>query len=191
KDDVAARVPPNQRLTRGWPVLHASPIPKFNPALWTFRAWGEVSNEFELSWDEFRALPTVQTRSDFHCVTGWSKLDNTWDGVSFRTMAERAGPNPTATHVVIHAEFGYTANLPIEVVLDEDVLFAWSHDGEPLEPQHGGPLRLVVPKLYAWKSAKWVRGVRFGDKDERGYWEVRGYHNRADPWHEERYSWQE
>ncbi|MGH2784820.1 MAG: sulfite oxidase-like oxidoreductase [Actinomycetota bacterium] len=191
KDDVGGRVPPNQRLTRGWPVLHASPIPKFNPAIWSFRAWGQVESEFEITWDEFRALPTVNTTSDFHCVTGWSKLDNAWEGVSFKTVAERAKPAPTVTHVLIHAEYGYTANLPIEAVLDDDVLFAWSHDGEPLEPQHGGPLRLVVPKLYAWKSAKWVRGVRFMDRDERGYWEVRGYHNHADPFREERYSWQE
>ncbi|MEX2555604.1 MAG: sulfite oxidase-like oxidoreductase [Actinomycetota bacterium] len=191
KDDVGGRVPPNQRLTRGWPVLHASPVPKFNPAIWSFRVWGEVENEFELTWDEFRALPPVNTQSDFHCVTGWSKLDNTWDGVSFRAVADRAKPKPTAIHVLIHAEYGYTANLPIEAVLDDDVLFAWSHDGEPLEPEHGGPLRLVVPKLYAWKSAKWVRGVKFMDRDERGYWEVRGYHNQADPFREERYSWQE
>jgi DMSO/TMAO reductase YedYZ molybdopterin-dependent catalytic subunit len=191
QDDLGGRVPPNQRLTRGWPVLHASPVPKFNPALWTFRAWGEVENEFEVSWDEFRALPPVTVGSDFHCVTGWSKLDNTWEGISFRDVAARAKPKPSATHVLIHAEYGYTANLPIEAVMDDDVLFAWSHDGEPLEPEHGGPLRLVVPKLYAWKSAKWVRGVRFLDHDERGYWEVRGYHNRADPFAEERYSWQE
>jgi len=191
RDDVEGRVPPNQRLTRGWPVLHASPIPKFNPALWTFRTWGEVENEFEISWDEFRALPSLTVGSDFHCVTGWSKLDNTWEGISFREIASRAKPKASATHVLIHAEYGYTANLPLETLMDDDVLFAWSHDGEPLEPEHGGPLRLVVPKLYAWKSAKWVRGVHFLDHDERGYWEVRGYHNRADPWHEERYSWQE
>jgi DMSO/TMAO reductase YedYZ molybdopterin-dependent catalytic subunit len=190
-DDVDGRVPPNQRLTRGWPVLHASPVPKFNPAVWTFRMWGEVESEFDIPWDEFRALPPLTLTSDFHCVTGWSKLDNTWEGVAFRDLAARAKPKPTATHVLIHAEYGYTANLPIDAVMDDDVLFAWSHDGEPLEPEHGGPLRLVVPKLYAWKSAKWVRGVRFLDHDERGYWEVRGYHNRADPFREERYSWQE
>jgi len=191
RDDVGGRVPPNQRLTRGWPVLHASPIPKFNPAVWTFRVWGEVESEYEVSWEEFRALPPLTVASDFHCVTGWSKLDNSWEGISFRDVASRAKPKPSARHVLIHAEYGYTANLPIDAVMDDDVLFAWSHDGEPLEPQHGGPLRLVVPKLYAWKSAKWVRGVRFMEDDERGYWEVRGYHNRADPWREERYSWQE
>jgi len=191
KEDVEGRVPPNQRLTRGWPVLHASPVPKFNPAVWSFRVWGEVSNESELTWDEFRALPTATVHSDFHCVTGWSKLDNDWEGISFTEIAGRAKPKPSATHVLVHAEYGYTANLPLETLMDDDVLFAWSHNGEPLEPEHGGPLRLVVPKLYAWKSAKWVRGVRFLDHDERGYWEVRGYHNHADPWREERYSWQE
>ncbi len=191
RDDVEGRVPPNQRLTRGWPILHASPVPKFNPALWTFRMWGEVENEYEIGWDEFRGLPPMTMTSDFHCVTGWSKLDNAWEGVSFRSLAERANVKPSATHVLVHAEYGYTANLPIEAVLDDDVMFAWSHDGEPLEPEHGGPLRLVVPKLYAWKSVKWTRGVRFLDHDERGYWEVRGYHNHADPFREERYSWQE
>jgi len=191
KEDVEGRVPPNQRLTRGWPVLHASPVPKFNPAVWSFRVWGEVSNESELTWDEFRALPTATVHSDFHCVTGWSKLDNDWEGISFTEIAGRAKPKPSATHVLVHAEYGYTANLPLETLMDDDVLFAWSHNGEPLEPEHGGPLRLVVPQLYAWKSAKWVRGVRFLDHDERGYWEVRGYHNHADPWREERYSWQE
>jgi DMSO/TMAO reductase YedYZ molybdopterin-dependent catalytic subunit len=191
RDDVEGRVPPNQRLTRGWPVLHASPVPKFTPAVWTFRVWGEVDNEYEIGWEEFRALPPTTMTSDFHCVTGWSKLDNAWEGVSFRSIAARAKPTPSATHVLLHAEYGYTANLPIEAVMDDDVMFAWSHDGSPLEPEHGGPLRLVVPKLYAWKSVKWARGVRFMDKDERGYWEVRGYHNHADPWREERYSWQE
>jgi len=191
QEDLDGRVPPNQRLTRGWPVLHASPVPKFNPAIWTFRVWGEVTNEFEIPWEEFRALPAVTTTSDFHCVTGWSKLDNTWEGISFAEIARRAEPKPTATHALIHAEYGYTANLPIDAMMDDDVLFAWSHDSAPLEAEHGGPLRLVVPKLYAWKSVKWVRGVRFLDHDERGYWEVRGYHNRADPWREERYSWQE
>ena len=191
RDDVEGRVPPNQRLTRGWPVLHASPVPKFNPAVWTFRVWGEVDDEYEIGWEEFRALPPMTMTSDFHCVTGWSKLDNAWEGVSFRSIADRANVKPSATHVLIHAEYGYTANLPIDAVLDDDVMFAWSHDGEPLEPEHGGPLRLVVPKLYAWKSVKWTRGVRFLEQDERGYWEVRGYHNRADPWREERYSWQE
>ena len=187
RDDVEGRVPPNQRLTRGWPILHASPVPKFNPALWTFRMWGEVENEYEIGWDEFRGLPPMTMTSDFHCVTGWSKLDNAWEGVSFRSLAERANVKPSATHVLVHAEYGYTANLPIEAVLDDDVMFAWSHDGEPLEPEHGGPLRLVVPKLYAWKSVKWVRGLEFLDHDRPGFWEQNGYHLYGDPWKEQRY----
>jgi DMSO/TMAO reductase YedYZ molybdopterin-dependent catalytic subunit len=186
-----ARVPPNQRLTRGWPVLHASPIPTFNPEIWRFRVWGLVNKEIEWTWDEFRALPTTTLSSDFHCVTGWSKLDNAWEGVSFREVAARAGVAPSATHALVYAPYGYTANLPLEVLMDDDVVFAWSHDGSPLEPQHGGPLRLVVPKLYAWKSVKWSNGVHLLDHDVRGYWEERGYHNVADPFREERYSWQE
>ena len=147
-----------------------------------------MDDEFEIPWDEFRALPPVTIHSDFHCVTGWSKLDNTWEGVSFRSLAERAKVKPTAKHVLVHAEYGYTANLPIEAVLDDDVLFAWSHDGEPLEPEHGGPLRLVVPKLYAWKSAKWVRGLIFMEGDKAGYWERLGYHMYGDPFNEQRFS---
>jgi DMSO/TMAO reductase YedYZ molybdopterin-dependent catalytic subunit len=191
REDLGDRLPPNQRLTRGWPVLHASPIPRFNPELWTFRVWGEVDDEVEWSWEEFRALPTFTNTSDFHCVTGWSKFDIAWEGVSFKEIASRVKPKPSATHVVVHAEFGYTANLPVEAMDDDDVLLAWGHDGVPLEAEHGGPLRLVVPKLYAWKSAKWVRGLHLLDRDVRGYWEERGYHNHADPWREERYSWQE
>ena len=191
KDDLGERLPPNQRLTRGWPVLHASPIPKFNSALWTFRVWGEVENEIEWSWDEFRGLPAANVTSDFHCVTGWSKFDVAWEGVSFSEIVARVKPKPTVTHVIAHAEYGYTANVPYGKVNEADVMLAWGHDGVPLEPEHGGPLRLVVPKLYAWKSAKWIRGLNFLDHDQRGYWEERGYHNDADPFREERYSWQE
>jgi DMSO/TMAO reductase YedYZ molybdopterin-dependent catalytic subunit len=187
----AARIPPGQHLTRGWPVLHAETIPRFDPQTWRFRAGGLVEREAEWTWDEFRAFPTVTITSDFHCVTGWSKLDNEWEGVRFREVAERVGPRPEVTHCVISAPSGYTANLPLEVLLDDDVLFAWSHGGEPLEPKHGGPMRLVVPKRYGWKSVKWANGIRLLDHDERGFWEERGYHNNADPWPEERYSWQE
>jgi DMSO/TMAO reductase YedYZ molybdopterin-dependent catalytic subunit len=185
------RVPPNQRLTRGWPVLHFEEIPHFDPATWRFRVWGACANPFELSWDEFRALPHVTDTSDIHCVTGWSKLDNVWEGVSFREIASRAQPLPSATHALVHAPSGYTANLPLQALNDDDVLFAWSHDGAPLDPKHGGPMRLVVPKRYFWKSVKWANGVQFLDHDERGFWEVRGYHNDAHPFADERYSWQE
>ena len=189
--DTAARTPPGQHLTRGWPILHAEGIPPFDPAAWRFRVTGEVEGPAEWSWEEFRALPATGSTSDIHCVTGWSKLDNTWEGVSFREVADRVRPSPGATHAIVEAPSGYTANLPLEVVLDDDVLFAWAHDGEPLPPEHGGPLRLVVPKRYFWKSVKWAVGVRFLDRDVRGYWEERGYHNEAEPWAEQRYAWQE
>ncbi|HEX9695017.1 MAG TPA: sulfite oxidase-like oxidoreductase [Actinomycetota bacterium] len=191
RDDEAARVPPGQRLTRGWPILHASPVPSFNPALWQFRVWGRVERDIEWSWDELRALPATTITSDFHCVTGWSKLDNTWEGISIHLVAEAAGIAGDATHALVWAPYGYSANLPLDVLIDDDVLLAWSHDGEPLEPEHGGPLRLVVPKRYAWKSVKWVNGLQILDRDSRGYWEERGYHNDAEPFAEQRYSWQE
>lgn len=191
KESEDPRIPPGQRLTRGWPVLHASPIPKFNPDLWTFRVWGLVKKEIEWSWREFSELPRVNVHADFHCVTGWSKLDNDWEGVSFRHIMELAGVGPQAQHCLIYAPYGYTANVPLEILDDDDVLFSFTHDGEPLTAEHGGPLRLIVPKRYAWKSVKWSNGVQFLENDSRGYWEERGYHNRAEPFAEERYSWQE
>jgi DMSO/TMAO reductase YedYZ molybdopterin-dependent catalytic subunit len=189
--EEATRIPPGQHRTRGWPVLHAESIPRFDPATWRFRVTGLVEDAADWSWEEFRALPSVTLTTDFHCVTGWSKLDNEWEGVAFREVSERVRPLPEVTHCVISAPSGYTANLPLDALLDEDVLFAWSHGGEPLQPKHGGPMRLVVPKRYGWKSVKWANGVRFLDRDQRGFWEERGYHNNADPWPEERYSWQE
>jgi DMSO/TMAO reductase YedYZ molybdopterin-dependent catalytic subunit len=189
--EEAARIPPGQRLTKGWPILHAEGIPPFDPGAWRFRVTGAVDRTAEWTWDEFRALPTVTLTSDVHCVTGWSKLDNTWEGVAFREVLDRAGPNAAATHALVEASSAYTANLPLDALTDDDVLFAWSHDGAPLPPEHGGPLRLVVPKRYFWKSVKWAVGVRVLDRDVRGYWEERGYHNQADPWAEQRYAWQE
>ncbi len=185
------RTPPGQRLTKGWPVLNADGVPKFDPEVWTFSVAGEVENAQVWSWEEFRALPSVTVGSDIHCVTGWSKLDNTWEGVSYQALAAMVEPKPSATHVISRAPSGYTANLPIEAMDDEDVLLAWSHNGEPLEPKHGGPLRLVVPKRYFWKSTKWCIALEFAPLDKRGFWEVRGYHNDAHPWREERYSYQE
>lgn len=189
--DPAIRTPPGQHLTGGWPILHAESIPPFDPAAWRFRVDGEVEQPVQWSWEEFRALPTATLTSDFHCVTGWSKLDNEWEGVRFREIAEKVRPRPSASHALVEAPSGYTANLPLEALTEDDVLFAWSHNGEPLPPEHGGPLRLVVPKRYGWKSVKWAVRVRFLDRDVRGYWEERGYHNEADPWLEQRYSWQE
>lgn len=185
------RVPPGQHLVKGWPVLHYGPIPSFDPSTWDFRVWGEVGNPATLSYPEFRALPTVRVTADFHCVTKFSVLDNEWEGVPFRAICDLVKPNPSAQYVMAHCEYGYEANLPLEVLLDEDVLFAWGRNGEPLTPEHGYPLRLVVPKRYAWKSAKWIRGLEFMSGNRRGFWEERGYHNNADPWNEERYSYQE
>jgi DMSO/TMAO reductase YedYZ molybdopterin-dependent catalytic subunit len=184
---ASGRLPPGQTLTEKWPVLHDGPVPVFNPALWDFRVWGEVETALRLGWDEFNALPRVEVVSDFHCVTAWSRFDNRWEGVSLGELARRAGVKPSARFIVAHAEYGYTANLPLDAVLQDDVLCALEHDGAPLTPDHGYPLRLIVPKRYAWKSAKWLRGLEFSAKDQPGYWEVRGYHNEADPWREERF----
>lgn len=185
------RVPPGQRVTRGWPVLHEGRVPRFDRTGWSFEIEGEVARRLHLSYDELMTIDHAEVRSDFHCVTGWSKLDNLWGGVKASMVLELASPLPNASHVSVFAEEGYTANVPLSVLKDDDVILAWRHNGRDLEPKHGYPLRLVVPKLYAWKSVKWVRGFRVLDQDRRGFWEVRGYHNRADPWREERYSFQE
>ena len=190
-DEIAKRVPPGQRLVKGWPVLHVGPIPKFNEAEWDFQVDGLVENPYTLSYAELKALPNVTVQADMHCVTGWTTLDNSWTGVSFRTLVERARPKPEAKWVVTHCDYGYTSDLSLQAMEDDDVLVAWAHNGEPLAPEHGFPLRLVVPKRYAWKSAKWLRGLEFTDHNTRGFWELRGYHIHADPWPEERYSYQE
>lgn len=189
--EVAERIPPGQKVAKNWPVLHYGPIPSFDPNMWDFRVWGEVENPVTLSYAELRDLGTAKVTADFHCVTKFSVLDNEWEGVPFRVVADLVKPNPSAHHVMAHCEYGYEANLPLEALLDDDALFAWGRNGRPLSPEHGYPLRLIVPKRYAWKSAKWIRGLEFMDKDRRGFWEDRGYHNNADPWGEERYSYQE
>ncbi len=181
------RVPPGQRVTEKFPVLHHGSVPKIDVSKWTFRIWGLVEKERKLSYDEFLALPGVTVLSDVHCVTGWSKLDNTWEGVSTQVIKELVKILPEAKFVIVHAAGGFTTNLNIRDFLEPDVLFAVKHDGETLTPQHGHPLRLVVPRLYFWKSAKWVEDVEFTARDRKGFWESRGYHNRGDPWKEERY----
>ena len=181
-----ARIPPGQMVTVRFPVLHVGPVPPFDPQTWNFRAFGLVEEEVTLSYQEFMDLPKVKVVADFHCVTRWSRLDNEWEGVSFRELMRRI--RPQAKYVLVHCHGGYTTNLPLEALLDEDVLLAYRHDGKDLSPEHGWPLRLVVPKRYAWKSAKWVRGLEFMEEDRPGYWEERGYHNRGDPWKEERYA---
>lgn len=185
--DDPARVPANQHLTPGWPVLHVGTVPAFDPTAWRFTITGLVVGRTVLSWEEFRALPAVTLAADMHCVTGWSRLDNTWTGVRFRDLVARAGVRPHATHAVVSGHPVYSANLPLDALLDDDVLFAWAHDDRPLPAEHGGPLRLVVPKRYAWKSVKWAFEVRLLPRDVPGYWEERGYHNDADPWLEQRF----
>jgi DMSO/TMAO reductase YedYZ molybdopterin-dependent catalytic subunit len=190
-EHARARVPPGQRVTRGWPVLHEGPIPRFDRDAWRLTVTGLVDDAVVITYDELRALDVVEMRADFHCVTGWSKLDNVWRGVRVKDVIERAQPRPDAAHVTVGAEYGYTANLPLAALLDPEALLAWGHNGADLAPKHGWPLRLVVPRLYGWKSVKWVRSFELMAEDRRGFWEVRGYHNRADPWLEERYAYQE
>lgn len=182
------RIPPGQSATKGWPVLHVGGVPGFDPKAWDFRIFGLVENPVTLSYEEFMSLPKVTVTSDIHCVTGWSKLDNTWEGVSTREVLKLARPLPEAKYVMVYAENDYTANLPLDEFLAEDALFAYRHNGRDLTPEHGWPLRLVVPRLYFWKSAKWVRGIELMREDRPGYWEKRGYHMHGDPWTEERYA---
>jgi DMSO/TMAO reductase YedYZ molybdopterin-dependent catalytic subunit len=185
---VADRVPPGQYLTEKFPVLHYGSVPRVDLATWDFKVYGEVDNPFRLTWDEFRSLPRKQVTTDIHCVTRWSKLDTHWEGVAIQSILELAQVRPTATHAIGHAEQGYTANVPLAVLDDDDVLLADTYEGEPLTPDHGYPLRLIVPKRYFWKGPKWIRGLELLDRDQPGFWERYGYHNDADPWREERFS---
>jgi DMSO/TMAO reductase YedYZ molybdopterin-dependent catalytic subunit len=187
REDGRERLPAGQYLTKKWPVLSYEPTPKFDPAKYRFNVSGAVAEPFELTWDELQALPRVQLTTDFHCVTTWSRYDNAWEGVHIREILQRAKPLPEAKFVMAHSYTGYTTNMPLADLDDDDVIIAFTHDGEPLAPEHGGPVRLIVPKLYAYKSAKWLSGLEFMEKDRPGFWEVRGYHNHADPWKEERY----
>lgn len=188
---LAPRVPPGQTLTDKWPVLTYGRTPRTDLSRWTFRCFGLVEQEVRWTWEEFLALPRVRVRSDVHCVTRWSRLDNEWEGVHVRELMKHVRLRPEARYVMVHADPDYTTNLPLEDLLGDDVLLALKHDGRDLAPDHGGPCRLVVPRLYFWKSAKWVRGFEFLDVNAPGFWEQNGYHMRADPWREERYSDQE
>jgi DMSO/TMAO reductase YedYZ molybdopterin-dependent catalytic subunit len=189
----AARIPPGQYIPRGWPVLHYGPVPTFTPQSWDFTVWGATADgaETRWTWADFGRLPTTEVGADFHCVTKFSVLDNTWTGVATRTLLELVPPSAAVTHVLVWAEYGYSANLRLADFAAEQALFATHRNGEPLSPDHGHPLRLVVPHLYAWKGPKWTRGVEYLTADRRGFWEERGYHNLADPWTEQRYSYQE
>jgi DMSO/TMAO reductase YedYZ molybdopterin-dependent catalytic subunit len=182
------RLPPGQSLTIKWPVLHYGRVPHFEPAHWDFKITGLVEPSLRLTWQEFLLLPQTEVTSDFHCVTRWSRLNNRWKGVFFTDLLKRSSIKPGAAFALVLANEGYTANIPLEDLQRPDVLFALEHDGEPLTPEHGGPLRLVVPHLYAWKSVKWVRGFTLLDHDRLGFWERNGYHSYGDPWQEQRYS---
>jgi len=186
RSEEGDRLPPGQVKTDKFPILHLDGIPAFDPKTWRLRVKGEVAKPLELTYDEVLALPHTANTSDFHCVTRWSRFDNRWEGVLFRDLATLAQVRPVAKFVSIEAEHGYHTNLPLDVAMDDDIILAYRHDGGALSPVHGWPLRLVVPKKYAYKSAKWVRVVRFLTADEPGYWEQRGYSNSADPWREER-----
>ena len=183
-----SRLPPGQYEINELRVLHVGNIPEFDPENWTFEVTGLVKNNIVLTWKEFRGLTESERLSDFHCVTGWSKLDNKWSGVQFQEILEMAQPDNNTKYATIICDGEYTTSLTIEELLEDDVLFAYKLDGNELEPRLGGPLRLVVPKKYAYKSAKWVRKIKFTEKQELGYWETRGYSNTADPWKEERYA---
>jgi DMSO/TMAO reductase YedYZ molybdopterin-dependent catalytic subunit len=184
------RVPPGQFLTEKFPVLHYGSVPVYKDLNnWDFRIFGLVEEPLRLSWKELMALPSVEQTVDIHCVTRWSKLDTTWRGVPWRELAERIKVKPEATHVMAHCEYGFTANVGLDVLDDDDTMLAYEYDGEPLTPEHGYPLRLLVPKKYFWKSAKWLRGIEFMAADKPGFWERNGYHMEGDPWREERFGW--
>lgn len=196
--EQAGRLPPGQSLTQRFPVLHYGPVPRFNPATWDFRVWGEVEQEVRWTWDEFLQLPREKLKMDIHCVTRWSKFDTEWEGVALLTLVDRGliKIKPAAKYILQHAEYGFTTNLPLEVALGENFLLATHFDGEPLGPDHGYPLRGVIGNIsgrddlkvpYFWKGAKWLRGLEFMTEDRLGFWEQAGYHNEADVWKEERF----
>ena len=182
------RIPPGQHLAKGFPVLDLGVRPKFYEPRWRFRVDGEVERELDLSWAEFTGLPRTEQTSDFHCVTTWSKLDVEWSGVLFVDIAALVQPKSSARFVIAEGADYYTTNLPLEDCMDEDVILADHLDGDPLPREHGAPVRLVVPKLYAWKSAKFLQRLTFSAVDQPGYWEQRGYHGRGNPWNEERHA---
>ncbi len=184
----AERTPPGQYLTRDWPVLHYGNVPRVNPETWRFRVFGLVEQELELTLNQFRSLPVTQVHCDIHCVTQWSRLDNDFEGVLFKDLLTQVKVRPEAKYVLLHAEGGWTTNVPLADLLRDDVLFAWRWNGQEITPEHGWPLRTVVPHLYFWKSAKWVRGMELVAEDRPGFWERNGYHMYGNPWTEERFS---
>ncbi len=181
------RLPPGQSLTQKWPVLHYGAIPRYDLSTWDFFVNGLVRQPRRFTWAEFSSLPRREQVSDMHCVTRWSKLDSRFEGIPMAEVLKHVELLPEAKFVMVHADPDYTTNLPLEYLLDDDVMFVLKYEGQPLEPEHGYPVRLLVPKLYLWKSAKWVRGLEFMAEDRSGFWETYGYHDRGDPWQEERF----
>lgn len=188
---MAERVPPGQYVTEKFPVLHYGSVPTYKKLeeTWDLRVWGEIEQPHTFSFNDFRALPTHSITTDIHCVTRWSKLDTTWTGVQFKEFLNHIPVlKPTAKHILWHCEHGFTANVPLEIMLEDEAMLAYLFEGKELDPEHGYPLRALVPKKYLWKSAKWLRGIEFLSKDQLGFWERYGYNNHADPWQEERYA---
>lgn len=185
------RTPPGQQLTSKWPVLHYGSVPKVDPtaANWRLRIFGQVDAPYELRYDEIRALPAVDVVCDMHCVTHWSRLDNTFTGVPTKTLIDRALPRDSARYVMCHGENGFTTNLPLAEFINEDCILAYQWEGKDITPDHGWPLRGLVPQLYLWKSAKWIRGIELRNADAPGFWEQNGYHMHGNPWNEERFGW--
>ena len=183
-----SRLPPGQYLTEKWPVLHAGSVPRYdNLDDWTLRVFGEVENPLTLTWEQFSGLPRTSNVQDIHCVTRWSRFDTEFEGVQWSELAKLAQPKPTANFVIAHAEAGFTSNVPLSFLEDPNAILATHGNGAELTPDHGYPLRLVIPGKYFWKSAKWLRGIELSSVDKPGFWERYGYNNNADPWKEERY----
>ena len=184
-----ARIPPGQTLTAPdrWPLLHFGPVPKTDLERWDFKVFGLVEQELTLDYAAIRALPATEFKADIHCVTGWSRLGDTWTGVPIKEILGRVKPQPEAKYVMAYCDHGYTTSIPLSVLADEDVMLCYGWNGQDLAPEHGWPLRLLVPKKYFWKSAKWLRGLEFMARNRLGFWEQRGYHDEADPWKEQRY----
>jgi DMSO/TMAO reductase YedYZ molybdopterin-dependent catalytic subunit len=183
-----ARLPPGQYLTDRFPVLHVGDVPEYAPGAWSLNVFGLVDRPFTIDLDELRALPSVTLTFDIHCVTKWSKFDTTWTGVRVRDLFDRAGVQAGATHVMEHAEHGYTTNVPLSDITTDEAIVAYAYEGEDIEAMHGGPVRVVIPHLYFWKSAKWLRGLELRAGDAPGFWERNGYHMYGDPFREQR-SW--
>ena len=184
-----ARLPPGQYTTDRFPVLHVGDIPDYEPGQWDLTIHGLVATPLTIGFDELVAMPSVTPTFDIHCVTKWSKFDTTWTGVRVRDLFALAGVQPEATHVMEHAEFGYTTNIPLDDITTDDAIIAYAFDGRPIEDEHGGPVRVVVPHLYFWKSAKWVRSLELIAGDSPGFWEQNGYHMYGDPFREQRFTY--